>query len=550
MVSKKQYFRLTFCHENSAIQNLSRLNFPLICLISFVFSGFLFAQTSGDLIQAEEAFNLLVSSTCAGKDTLDEYIETRSYLLSMPQQARKISENILEGNSTWQKKVMAQIILGWLENPVLFGELWDWQPRHSQKRNPYPEMRQETHEKFSEPGKNAVPIMMELLWKKGTRLGDVLASILADLHEDQAIPVIVFYFSGGGTSDERLISGLVKYGGKITPYIIEELNKPSAYTCNNVSLLLALGKIGDKSATSTLRNIIKNEKWDNASKNFAAEALAELKEFSIIRRNIDYVANSETKVLMLKLLKFDRSPENIQILKQYATLYPIPTHRGYNTIRIEAIRSILYKPTEQELEFICTIAPHEPHSYTRSIIYKLLNGPYHECVRKALLEALNDHSVLVRISVIKGLNNYLDQQVTEEIAKALESMLQNDTIIERPQEDFTCIEAAITVLRERHSPLIYKPAMKLLLMNNNPLIQRFAAQALENNPTPKAIEPLMKLLSSDAINVRHSAVRSLSKYSDARILPAITEAIKNEQEPWLREQMVNVLKELEDTQVP
>jgi len=443
---------------------------------------------------------------------LMQYEEIREAIIARVDEAMPFLKHICDTSSNWKELTTANAMLGWINYPELYAELWDWHAPRNALRNPYHLMRGQARAKFSQAGKKSVPIMLELLWKKGEAHFGVLPELLFEWSIESSIPVIVESISIYGPLGYRdeVVASLGSFGNKATPYILDELKESDE--SRSAFFIKALGYTGDKQAVPELIHFIK----EGGSKNIcelAAKSLCQLGEFGVLREQVKNIDDPHTIIAVLDALAQDKSEENQDFLYKYATEYENPNEWIYRAVRLSATKALLHNATAQNIATVCKLTPKEPHDYTRSGIYLFLGQKKDKRVRKALLKALEDESAWVRISAIDGLGRYDDQEVTRAllaIVKAYNSMNNKDDL------ETACVKEAIYVLKDRESPSIGLAAVGLLRIDNS-YVQQYASEALEKNPTDGAVEPLINILSSDNNGVKLRALQALREYRSKAI---------------------------------
>ena len=458
-----------------------------------------------------------------------EYEETRQALLTKADEAKTFLKRISETSLNWRECVTAKIILGWMDYPDLYAELWEWRAPTNPCRNPFPERRMHANNKFSQAGKKSVPIMMELLWKKGESHFGILPQLLSEWKIDSSIPVIVESISvyGDFGFPDIIAPALGSFGDKVTPYILEALKTSEQY--KSEVFIKALGFTGDEKAVPNLLYLMKESQWPDHKK-LAATSLGLLKKFSVLREEIFDINDTGTKMAILEVLGQDISEENHKFLFNFATNYEFPTMSLYNHIRLTAVKAILQNNRDEDIDTVCSIAPKEPDDYTRSCIYLYLARPNNKRVREVLLSALADEAEWVRVRAIDGLEYYDDNEVT----KALLPFLQSKG---------KCKNESMYVLKSRRTADIVEPAI-FLLEDEDKYLQLWAAEALERNPSKKATEALIKLFACEENAIRWRATKALVQIGGDRVLAALNEALKNEKDPWVKQGIEAGIKEL------
>jgi len=451
---------------------------------------------------------------------IKEYTDVRESLLARSVEVRRFSKHIIETSDDWRQQITARIILGWLDHPQLYRDLWDWKiPNFIRWHNPIPFEQEAARHKFLQAGRKAIPIMLELIWKKGQTYWGVLPQLLAEWKENASIPVIAESMTIYYPYDET-ITALGSFGEEATPYIIDALKKAEMY--KSTAFIEALGLTGDEKAVPTLRYHL-NESPYLEDREMAAVSLGRLNKFDEVRKSIPKAKPGELG-RFLRVLGRDHSKESRKLLYEYAR------KAESEHDRLAAVIAILKEAMEEDIATLCEIIPQEPHDYTRAGMYLYLSRPNNIQVRGALIKALNDKAKWPRIRAIEGLKYYDDEQTTNAVlafAKPGNELSRN----------------AIFMLKGRRSPAIAEAAIGLL-EDEDSEIQKYAAEALQANPTKKAFGPLVRLLDSEKIQVRLQAVRALAKIADKRAIPVLNEALKKEEDSMVKDGIESGIREL------
>jgi len=449
-----------------------------------------------------------------------EYTDVRESLLARSVEVQRFSKQIIETSDDWRERITARIILGWLDHPQLYRELWSWKgPDYIRWQNPRPHMRRIARYKFSQAGRKAVPIMLELIWKKGTNISGALPQLLGEWKEKASIPVIaesiIIYYP----CDES-ITALGSFGEEATPYIIDALKKAEMY--KSTALIEALGLTGDEKAVPTLRYHL-NESPYLEDREMAAVSLGRLNKFDEVRKSIPKAKPGELG-RFLRVLGKDHSKESRKLL------YECAKKAESENDRLAAVIAILKEATEEDIATVCEIIHQEPHDHTRAGMYMYLSRPNNKQVRGALIKALNDKAEWPKIAAIDGLKYYDDEQTTNAVLA-----------FAKPGNELR--RKAIFMLKGRRSPAIAEAAI-VLLEDEDSEIQRYAAEALQTNPTKKAFGPLVRLLDSEEIQVRLQAVMALVKIADKRAIAVLNEALKKEEDSMVKDKIKSGIREL------
>jgi len=125
-----------------------------------------------------------------------EYVEARREILSKGDEIRPFLRGVLETSDDWRELVAAKALQGWLDDPRFCKALWNWKPQPSPHRNPFPSLYAEAMARFSSEGDKAIPVMLELVWKKGELHYGVLPTLLATWNIELSIPVLAEHGAG------------------------------------------------------------------------------------------------------------------------------------------------------------------------------------------------------------------------------------------------------------------------------------------------------------------------------------------------------------------
>ncbi len=366
----------------------------------------------------------------------DNYVRARDQLLGRATEAKDFLNRRPEAAGDWRQKAGAMIVLAWIENPSLYRELWTWKETRSVVRNPFPRYRDQARARFSKEGSTAVPIMLELVWKKGETHYDALPLLLAETKTELAIPILV--------RKAPVPEALGLFGQKATPYILEVLR--DAEPRQRLSLIQALGLGGDTNALGELRQRVLHDR-DPTARAAAADSLGRLGDYATLRGEYFNMA-LEARLAALKALGQDHSEETRKMLARVATTAArVDDGKPYNTERVEAVRAVLTGADEKDIAIVCKIAPAEPHDYTRGCMYLWLSCPGSPPVREALLNALQDRAPSVQVWAIEGLKYYEDDTVTLRVLKIIGSGAPTE-----------CRRAGVFMLKDRDSQRVREAA--------------------------------------------------------------------------------------------
>jgi HEAT repeat protein len=447
-----------------------------------------------------------------------DYVAARRALLEQAKTTGPFVERVAANSRDWRDQVTAQALLGWMEYPKLYQELWEWQAPDNRNRNPYPLMAAHARMKFSGAGEKAIPLMLELVWKRGDVQYGALPQLLSERKTELAVPVLVQWMAGqrGASTGWDVPEAVGRFGRTATPYLLEALK--TAPPLSQTGPVKALGLTGDEKAVLPLRDVLKQHPAREV-REMAAMALADLNQFAVLRQEYPHVQDVLVREEMLKVLGRDDSPETRKLLREVAA-------RGSSgDERMRAVQALIQKPSQEDLEYLAAVAPKEPDDSTRSNFYLYLGSPYHKnpVVREALLRALGDRADLVRVRAIEGLAHYPEREVT----RAMLPMLKAEGQPKR---------SAIFMLKERQDPIIAEAVLPLLA-DKEWWIQEHAADALTKNSLAKAAPVLIELLRSQHRSVRMSAARALARIGGPRVLEALKQAERDEKDESVKSEL-------------
>jgi hypothetical protein len=393
----------------------------------------------------------------------EDYVKARDAVVARGDEVRPFLKEVLQTSRDWREKVASGILLGWLDNRDLYTELWDWAPPQSYQRNPFPFYYREAHGRFSKEGEKAIPLMLELVWKKDQSQFGALPALLGEGKVGLAIPVLV-------RQERGYPIAMGGFGAAATPYILEVL--PAAESARRGWLVQALGYTGGAEAVSELSRRLAR---DESTCTHAATALGRLGEFAILRGDYSKLEQLETRLAALEALGKDDSDETRAFLTKVAiTAAGGKDREHYNMERLRAVQAMLDKPTDKDIAAVCSFASAEPHDYTRACFYLYLARPGFPVVREVFLKALQDRAPQGRIWAIEGLKHYPDDEVTGRVLETIEK-----------SDDPRLHRAGVFMLKERVSPRIRKAAEEWI-KDKDPEIQGWAAEALKKNGASEA----------------------------------------------------------------
>ncbi len=508
---KNELFHLYIVYYREGQNHMLRILLYCILIISCIFSS-LIAQEKENI---EDLFQKAV--ILSG----EEYIKVRQTLLERTNKVNPFLKRVKETSKDWRALVIADIIQGWIDNPNLYKEFWNWKAPSNGYRNPYPRMRQAARAKFSEAGEKITPLMLELIWKKGETHYGALPLLLAKWEIEISIPVLVDLLSVR-RSAYILGKAVGSFGTKATPLVLKALkNVDPPYRSG---LIVALGLTGDKKAVPELLWRLREEHFTD-SRCTAAYSLGLLKKFALLKKEILAIKNKEVRIAVLKALEGDQSGETRQFLRKFTTT------ANDKEERITAFKVILKNgntgyimegvmPSDKGIRTACEIASRESDNRVQCDMYSLLGAYFNhigkEFIREALLIALDNKAKEVQCTAINGLKYFYDEEVTNALLTFI-----------KLGEDEACRKEALRALKYRQSPAI-AGAVIPLLTDKDLQVQQFAIQALRKNPTEKALSPLADFLNTPNDCIRSEALRALAEIGGERVLVILQKAEKQE----------------------
>jgi HEAT repeat protein len=476
---------------------------------TFLAAGWLLALAAAPVKGGETADALFRQAV---ESSGQKYGELRSELVARADETSPVLDEALKTGKDWRTRVTAEAIRGWIRHPRLYQELWEWQAPESGARNPFPRMAAAARVRFSAAGKDAIPLMLELIWKKRETQYGALPQLLAEWNVESAIPVLVEWMvaSEHGGFGPEVSGALGRFGERATPSLLAAL--PDATPGARAGLVQALGLTGDLKGVDELRRRLKDDPHETVRER-GAEALGRLKQYAVLREVLPDL-QVRTRVHVIRVLADDKSDDTRQTLIHAAA----PGEPA--SLRSEAVRALLKRATAEDVAAVCGIAPREPDDKVRNSMYISLGmaGRYLKSpqARKLFLESLDDPSADVRVRAIEGLHPYDDQEVNQ----ALLSMLAGRDRSRR---------AALWILRERQDPAIVDGVLPLL-DDAETSIREYAAEALGKNPAERALRPLIGRLGDPGLHVRRLAVEAIIKIGGGEALAALTKALPAEQD--------------------
>lgn len=454
-----------------------------------------------------------------------QYVAVRDELLARADQLSPVLEQARTADD-WRTRVMGEILSGWLTQSTSYRELWSWRAPPNRFRNPYPRMAAEAKAKFSAAGKEAGPLMLELVWKSGETQHGAIPQLLAEWQVDETIPVLIEWMKAAAAAAVGLQvpEAIGRFGPRATPQLLAALNDANPFARRG--LIRALGLTGDLQAVNELRTRLAQDSSESVRQE-AAYALGLLKQFGVLREALP-AANTSTQTRVLEVLGDDKSPETRSALRAFATTTATPS------LRLDAVRAMLENPTADDLATACDIVSREPDAGTRSnmLLYLGTTGrtTKHPRVRQLCLTLLQDDAEYVRVRAIEALQFYDDPETTQALLRSLD------------KHDVSQ-QTALWVLKERQHPAITDAALALL-QQPEPVIRQYAVEALAKHPCAKALEPLIGLLHDEDAQVRRLAAGALAQIGGVQALSALTAALPAEKDSFVRDSMGSAIHTL------
>lgn len=455
------------------------------------------------------------------------YTQMRQALLARGDEALPFLEQKLASSKDWRETISASALIGWIRYPELYTSLSRWKPPAGlhQFRNPFPSLAAATYATFSKADRRAIPLMLELLWKRNAG-GDAggLSRVLAEWRVGAALPILAVVASS---------EHIMPFGSKATPFLLDSLRDlPSGSDPREA--VKALGLIGDAKALAALRDLVRlpaQRALGSYDRRYAAAALATAKDFAWLREQYDVIDDPEVRVEVLSSLGQDKSAQTRAFLKSIATR---PSTDNDSKVphreRFEAVKALLDKATQEDIVTACEIALREPDGYTRSDMYIYVARPSNAVVRETLLKSLENGGVALG-RILEGLSHYKDKEVTRRVLSFTKD------------KDPRIRSTAISALGERADPEVVAAAIRLLQDTDADVVLASSA-ILRHNPTPEAFKPLVALLAHPASPVRFQAAWAIHAIGGHESALALQKAQRVEKDDQLRKELQALIDRL------
>jgi HEAT repeat protein len=453
-----------------------------------------------------------------------EYAAARSKLLARSDGAAPMLDEAIKTSTDWRSRVTALALRGWINHPEQYRELWDWEAPKNERRNPFPLMAAQTRVKFAAAGKDAVPLMLELLLKKRDAKYGAIPQVLAQLKEESAIAVLVEFLSNAPNFASTVPDALGSFGKLSTPPLLSALRDVNPQS--RPGLIMALGRTNDLKAVDAIRTALMNDP-DERTCEQAAKSLGELKAFSELREDLPKVA-AKTQREILGVLASDKSDETRDVLRNFAKT------AAHASLRSEAVRALLHSATADDVAMVCEIVPHEPDDTQRSNMYLYLGeqSKYRasDAAKEAFLRGLKDQAELARLRAMEGLKVYDEPEVNQAL---LPQLAGNDSDK----------RTALWALVDRQDPVIVDAVIPFL-KDKEALLRMYAAAILSKNRAESALKPLIELLSDSNLHTRRYAVDALVLIGGDEALAALKVAFPEEKEELVRRRLEVAIESL------
>ncbi len=503
----------------------------------FMVAGiFLCFCLAGLSISGEESTEELFRS--ALKATGDEYVLFRGKVAAKGDEAKRHLENVLKTSQDWRECAQAMIFLGWIENPELYADLWDWKPPPSGGISFQSHLGQEAMAKFGKLGGKAGPLVLDLLMNKKhprneSRRGflqtysRILPKLLAEWKVEVAIPVLV----------DLCLKEVGDFGDKATVKILEALKQPKLEY--RKELLNALGRTNDRRAIPALRTHLLQDAYEDPEdlgakgcKESSAEALFNLGRFDVLREDYQKVKDTDVRRKISVLLGKDSALESRNLLFLVSESAEDPKERAS---AIEGLTTII---ASDEIPRVVQIVSGEKDENAKASMLVDLKraGANNSKVRELCLEWLKDKSELVRIQALGGLANFNDDEVT----RLLLDLINSDNPMRKN---------ARLILSKRISPLVGKQAFESLKTVKDGDVEtiEWCLEVFSSNPVPESLELLKLYLCHENEQLRYRAILAITKIGGEKALKTFRERLKDERSDWLREQLEGRISSLKDT---
>lgn len=437
-----------------------------------------------------------------------EYVAARAALVARAGEARPVLE-AAAASADWRERVTAAAVLGWIDHPALYAELEAWHPSPaaSRLRNPMPASKAEALARLAEAGDAAIPFMLEQLSKRlGHMWGGPEARLVA-LRVPDALPVL-----GELLVESESYNGMDEiagFGAAATPYLLAALDKAQGQ--RREIILYTMAETGDPALEPVLRRELRAGATPDL-REVAARALGTLGAFATLRAELDGLVGEELREVAIAALGHDTSAEGRAFLLGVAKT----ARRGSD--RSEAVQALLEHGTAVERAAVCALIPHEPSAEARTNMVEWL-GSYDRDdpqVVPALLGALDDRAPAVREAAAYALRWMDDPRVRERALAMLRST------------DAAAARLGFVMAENECGRDLGEASIRWLA---SPSTREAALKQLMTTPTPNATEPVSRLLSDPAMNVRFHAAVTLGYSDDPRAKAALEAASARERDP-------------------
>jgi len=265
-------------------------------------AGWFLALAALPLQAAETAEALFRQAVQASGKT---YVEIRTEFVARADETTPVLDEALNSAKDWQTRLTAEALRFWVRDPKASQELWDWKAPESAARNPFPHRAAAARLKFSTAGKETVPLILELIWKKSETQFGALPTLLAEWDVESAIPVLVEWMVAAeyGPGLGHIPESLGRFGERATPCLLAAL--PAAGPAARSGLVQALGLTGDLQAVDELRQRLK-EDANESVREWAAKALEALRQYAALREDLPGL-EVRTQISVLRVLGNDKS---------------------------------------------------------------------------------------------------------------------------------------------------------------------------------------------------------------------------------------------------
>lgn len=388
----------------------------------------------------------------------------------------------------------------------------------------------------------AIPGLIQLLEDENSTVRLFTVEAIRKLKSKAAIPYLYYLLEDKNFYVRNsVISTLGEIGSDaIIPALITAINNDN---CNSITsnAVKALGKIGSKTATTTL--IITLQNRDAIIRTAAVEALGQIKTEAAITALITSLQDKNSSVrwyatialgqihcekaipaLITVLLKDKKDSVRrgaasalAKIGSEVAISFLIRELQDKNSdIRVTAASALSEANSERAIITLIKLLK-DKDPFIRRTAVKSLAKAEGEAAIPTLIQALEDEESSVRHAAVWTLAEAKDEAVIPNLIKALED------------EDYSVRLAAVSVLGEKNSIVSIYPLITAL-QDDNDSVRYYAIEALGKIASQTSSNALIKVLEDKNYRFRKKTVEALGNIKSESAIPYLIKILQQENE--------------------